>query len=190
MKAQIRVLGVDDSPFKFKDEHALVVGALVRVPSYLEGVMKTEVTVDGSDSTERLVGMVSRSRYKDQIKAMMLDGIALAGFNVVDIQRLHDELRVPVITVTRDRPDLEKMKSALKGHFEDWQRRYALISDLDLRPITTKHKPLYACALGLPWGEAVELVKTATVRGAVPEPVRMAHLIASAMVRGESYGRS
>ncbi|HIH01160.1 TPA: hypothetical protein HA259_03650 [Thermoplasmata archaeon] len=29
-----------------------------------------------------------------------------------------------------------------------------------------------------------------TVRGAVPEPVRIAHLISAAMVRGESYGRS
>jgi len=190
MKAQIRVLGIDDSPFKFGDEQAIVVGALVRAPNYLEGVMKTEVTVDGADSTERLVELVSKSRYRDQVKAVMLDGIALAGFNVVDIQSLFDELRIPIITVTRDRPDLEKMKSALKGHFEDWQRRYALISGLDLRPMTTEHKPVYACALGIPWSEAVELVRTTTVRGVVPEPVRMAHLIASALVRGESYGRS
>ncbi len=190
MKAQIRVLGIDDSPFRFRDEKALVVGAMVRVPNYLESVMRTEVTVDGTDATEKLVEMISRSRYRDQVKAVMLDGIALAGFNVVEVRELHDELRAPVITVTRDKPDLEEMKAALKGHFDDWERRYSLISDLELRPIETEHKPVYACAVGLPWGEAVALVKMATVRGAVPEPVRMAHLIASAMVRGESYGRS
>ena len=190
MKAQIRVLGIDDSPFKFRDEKALVVGAMVRVPNYLEGVMRTDVTVDGTDATEKLIDMVSRSRYRDQVKAVMLDGIALAGFNVVDIKGLCDELHAPVITVTRDKPNLEKMKTALRGHFPDWQRRYSLISSLELRPITTEHKPIYACAVGSSWGEAVELVRMVTVRGAVPEPVRMAHLIASAMVRGESYGRS
>lgn len=190
MKAQIRILGIDDSPFKFRDEKALVVGALVRVPNYLESVMRTEVTVDGADATDMLVEMVTRSRYREQVKAVMLDGIALAGFNVVDLQRLHEVLGTPVITVTRDRPDLEKMRSALKGHFSDWRQRYSLISKLELRPMTTEHKPVYACVVGLSWGEAVELVRIATVRGSVPEPLRMAHLIASAMVRGESYGRS
>ena len=79
MKNQIRVLGIDDSPFGFKDRKALVVGALVRVPNYLEGVMKTEVEVDGIDSTEQLAHMISSSRYRDQIKAVMIDGIAVAG---------------------------------------------------------------------------------------------------------------
>jgi hypothetical protein len=190
MKTQTRVLGIDDSPFKFRDEKALVIGTIVRVPNYLEGVMKAEVTIDGSDATDILVGMIRRSRYKDQIKAVMLDGIALGGFNIVDIERLNRELGRPVITVTRDRPDLEKMRSALKGHFEDWERRYSLISELELRPMPTEHKPVYACVFGMSWGEAVELVRLCTVRGSVPEPVRMAHLIASAVVRGESYGRS
>ena len=61
MKPHVRVLGIDDSPFKFGDEKALVVGALVRIPNYLESVMKTEVTVDGTDSTDQLVEMVVHS---------------------------------------------------------------------------------------------------------------------------------
>jgi len=190
MKQQIRVLGIDDSPFKFKDQKALVVGALVRVPSYLEGVMKTEVTVDGSDSSRQIVDMVSRSRYRDQIKAIMIDGIALAGFNVIDLELVHSALRVPVLTVTRDRPDFEKMKAALMKYFSDWRERYELITRLELRQIDTEHKPLYACGLGLGWDEFEQLIRLSTVRGAVPEPVRIAHLVSAAMVRGESYGRS
>jgi len=190
MKTQVRVLGIDDSPFRFKDEKALVVGALIRLPNYLESVMRTEVTVDGIDSTDELIGMVSRSRYKDQVKAVMLDGIALAGFNVVDVERLHSSLGVPIITVTRDRPDLGKMRSALMKHFTDWESRYSLVTRLELREIGTEKKPIYACAAGIGWEEAARLVANSTVRGAVPEPIRVAHLIASAMVRGESHGRS
>ena len=189
MKTQIRILGIDDSPFKFRDKKAVAVGAIVRVPNYLEGVMKTEVTVDGTDSTKMLIEMVSRSRYRDQIKVVMLDGIALAGFNVIDLNELHTSLGKPVLTVTRDRPDMEKMKAALMKHFDDWRERYALITKLELREILTEHNPLFGCGLGLEWQEFVSLVSLSTVRGVVPEPLRMAHLISTAIVGGESYGR-
>ncbi len=190
MKTQIRLLGIDDSPFGFKDEKALVVGALVRVPNYLEGVMKTDVQVDGSDSTERLASMISSSRYRNQIRAVMIDGIAVAGFNVIDIESLNKSLGIPVITVTRDEPDLDKMREALRSHFKDWERRFELVTRLKLRPVPTEHKPIYVSGLGADWEELERFVAMSIVRGAVPEPIRMAHLIAAAMVRGESYGRS
>jgi len=190
MKQQIRLLGIDDSPFKFGDGKALVVGTLVRVPNYLEGVMSTEVAVDGSDSTDRLLEMISGSRFKAQVKAIMIDGIALAGFNVIDIERLSKELDVPVLTITRDEPDFAKMKSALMKYFTDWETRYALVTKLELRKVETQHKPLFVCGIGADWDELVELIRLSTVRGVVPEPIRIAHLIAAGMVRGESYGRS
>ena len=190
MKQHIRILGIDDSPFKFGDGYSLVVGALVRTPNYLEAVMKTSVEIDGTDSTDRVVEMISKSRYREQVKVMMIDGIALAGFNVLDIEDLNRRTGLPVLTVTRDMPDMDEMKAALKKHFDDWQRRFDLVSRLDLRRIKTAHKPLYACGVGLEWKEFEELVAMATVRGVVPEPIRVAHLISSAMIRGESYGRS
>jgi endonuclease V-like protein UPF0215 family len=190
MKQQIRILGIDDSPFKFGGGKALVVGALVRIPNYLEGVMKSEVTVDGTDSTETIIRMVSGSRFRDQIKLIMIDGIALAGFNVIDLKRVYSSLDIPVLTVTRDKPDFDKMKAALMKYFEDWNERYSLITKFMLKEIHTEYKPLYACGIGMDWAEFEELVRKSTVRGVVPEPIRMAHLIASAIVRGESYGRS
>lgn len=190
MKKQIRVLGIDDSPFRFGDQKALVVGALVRVPSYLEGVLRTEVAVDGTDSTRVIIDTVAGSRFKDQVKLIMLDGIALAGFNVVDIDAIHGELGIPVLTVTRDRPDFEKMRSALQKYFEDWEERYRLMTKHQLRELPTSYNPVYACGVGLEWRELAAIVRATTVRGVVPEPLRIAHLVASAMVKGESYGRS
>lgn len=190
MKQQIRILGIDDSPFEFGDDNSLVVGVLMRAPSYIEAVMRTEVTVDGSDATAKLVEMVSRSRYREQVHAVMLDGIALAGFNVVDVESLHASLGIPVVTVTRDPPDFERIELALRKHFDDWGDRLDLIRRLDLVEIETPHRPLYACGVGLDAAELRKLVALSTVRGALPEPVRAAHLIASAMVRGESRGRS
>jgi endonuclease V-like protein UPF0215 family len=189
MKEQIRVLGIDDSPFRFSDGRSLVVGAVVRLPNYLEAVMRTEVEVDGDDATGNLAKMISGSRYRDQVKVVMLDGISLAGFNVVDVQALHESIGIPVLTVTMDPPDLDGMRAALKKHFPDWERRYGLITRLELRRIPTEHRPVYASGVGLGWDEFVGLVGQSTVRGAVPEPLRMAHVIAAAMVKGESKGR-
>ncbi|OGS56586.1 MAG: hypothetical protein A3K60_02090 [Euryarchaeota archaeon RBG_19FT_COMBO_56_21] len=188
MKPHVRILGIDDSPFKFKDQHALVVGALVRVPNYLESVMKTEVVVDGTDATLKLVEMIKRSRYREQIKAVMLDGITLAGFNVVDIEQLCSSTGTPVITITRNKPDLEKMRDAMMKYFDDWKVRYEVITKLELRRVKTEHKPVYVSSCGGDDREMDALVSAATVKGAIPEPIRIAHLVASAMVRGESYG--
>ena len=189
MKEQVRVLGIDDSPFSFSDGRSLVVGTVVRLPNYLEAVLRTEVQVDGDDATDRLAEAMNRSRYRDQLRAVMLDGIALAGFNIVDIEALHEATSVPVVAVTRDQPDLDSMRSALKKHFYDCERRYELLTRLELKRIPTGHKPLYASGIGMPWDDLALLVTQSTVRGAVPEPIRMAHLIAAAMVRGESKGR-
>ncbi|UCE80652.1 MAG: DUF99 family protein [Methanobacteriota archaeon] len=190
MKPHVRVLGVDDSPFSFDDSRSLVVGALVRTPSYLEALMKTEVTVDGTDGTDGLVEMISSSRYREQIKVIMLDGVALAGFNVIDIVAVHESLKLPVLTITRDPPDFEAIRSALRKHFDDWRERFALVKKLPLREMPTSDKPILAAGIGLEWREFQELVKSSTVRGVIPEPIRMAHLVSAAMAKGESRGRS
>ena len=190
MKPHLRVLGVDDSPFRFGDGRSLVVGALMRVPSYLEALMKTEVTVDGTDGTDRLIEMISSSRYREQIKVIILDGVALAGFNVIDIAAVNEALGLPVLTVTRDPPDFDAIRAALRKHFDDWRERFEIVTRFPLKEMSTSSKPLLAAGIGLEWPAFQELVSASTVRGVVPEPIRVAHLVATAMAKGESRGRS
>jgi endonuclease V-like protein UPF0215 family len=45
------------------------------------------------------------------------------------------------------------------------------------------------CA-GIDIVEAKEIIKISTIRGVVPEPIRLAHLISSGITRGESYGKA
>jgi hypothetical protein len=190
MKSQIRLLGVDDGPFSFNDKYALVVGVVMRGNGYLESVMSTRVYIDGLDSTYALIEMIKGSRYKDQIKATMIDGIALGGFNVIDIEELHKETKVPVITITRDKPDNNKIKIALKKNFADWKKRWDIISKCKLKCIKTRYNPIYIKHIGIEDDEAEEIIRISTIRGVLPEPIRVAHLIASGIVRGESYGKA
>jgi endonuclease V-like protein UPF0215 family len=182
------VLGIDDAPFAFGNEKVLVVGVAMRIPDYIEGVMRTECQVDGEDANQALAAMISGSRFMEQIKLVMIDGVALGGFNIVDIDALSKELGIPVATVTRDPPDLVKMESALRKYFSDWERRLEIVRRRRLVEVETGHKPLLMAVAGMNEKIAAELIKKSIVRGAVPEPIRVAHLIASAVVRGESRG--
>lgn len=186
----VRVLGVDDAPFDFEDDRVLVVGTLLRGRSYLEAVLTTEVEVDGTDATDRLVAMVADSRYLEQVRALLLDGIALGGFNIVDIDRLHEETGVPVVTVTRRPPDLDAMRDALKARFDDWTARWELVRRGELFEVATDHAPLHVKTAGLEREEAAELLARTTLRGALPEPLRVAHLVAAGVATGESRGRA
>jgi endonuclease V-like protein UPF0215 family len=190
VKRQVRVLAVDDAPFKFDNDRAMVVGVVMRLPNYLEGVLRSECKVDGDDANQVLELMVRGSRFKPQLKAIMIDGVALGGFNIVDIDALHESTDIPVITVTRDPPDLAKMGSALRKHFTDWERRYAILRRKELLEVGTGHKPILVSLAGIDFAEAEEIIKKSMVRGAVPEPLRVAHIIASGLAKGESKGKA
>lgn len=190
MKRQVRVLGIDDAPFSFEDERVEIVGILVRLPSYVEGVLLSDVQVDGDDATERVGAMVAGSRFLEGLALLLLDGVALGGFNVVDVEALHERLAVPVATVTKKEPDMAAIEKALRARFPDWERRLEVIARSTLHRVGTGHKPLFVHAVGLPMKEVEDLLGRGTVRGALPEPLRIAHLMATALRRGESKGSS
>jgi endonuclease V-like protein UPF0215 family len=183
-----RILGIDDSPFGFDDARVAFVGALVRPPCYLEAVMRGECDVDGTDSTDSIVSMVHRSRYREQIRVLMIDGIALGGFNVVDIRELARAVEVPVITVTRDRPDMTAIEAALRKHHPDHEVKLRVIASAPPSVIALPDAVSWISWSGCSQAEAEAMVRSSVMRGGVPEPVRMAHLIATALRRGESRG--
>lgn len=190
IKKQIRILGIDDGPFRFDQKKTLVIGVVLRGNGYLEGVLKREIEVDGKDSTGVILDMIKKTRHRDQIRVIMLDGIALGGFNIVDIDRLYKECEIPVITITREKPDFDMILKTLQMKFSDWEERWKMFKDNKIYEIETPHNPIYISCKGVSVEEAKEIIKISTIRGAIPEPIRVAHIIASGVVRGESYGKA
>jgi endonuclease V-like protein UPF0215 family len=190
MKKEIRVLGIDDSPFTFNDKYAIIVGVVMRGGNYLEGVLRDQVSVDGDDATIICKKMINSTRHNKQLRAILLDGVALGGFNVVDIEEIYKTTKIPVITITRDEPDFEKIKKALQKTFKDWEKRWNVLTKGEIHKIETKHNPIFVKCVGLMIEETKEIIKLSTIRGVVPEPIRVAHLIASGIKRGESYGKA
>jgi endonuclease V-like protein UPF0215 family len=190
MKKEIRLLGIDDSPFNFHNDNTRVIGVVMRGSSYLECVLSRNISIDGSDATFACIDMIKKTRYSKQLKAILLDGITLGGFNVVDMREIHSHTNLPLITITRDKPNFKKIEIALKKNFYDWKKRLKIIRNGELHKITTKHNPIYVKFLGLYLEEVKEIIRISTIRGVIPEPIRVAHIIASGIARGESYGKT
>jgi hypothetical protein len=181
MKAGARVLGIDDSPFTESDESVLVVGVVWR-SGVVEGVLSTHVKRDGLDSTKKLERMIRKSKFRQQLRMIVIHGTTLAGFNIVDIRKLSRSLALPVIAVTKRKPHAGKVKNALKN-LQDSEMRWKL---LESAGHILKIGGLYAHIAGIDSKDAKELLSSF---GGMPEPVRLAHVIGSGIVRGESHGK-
>jgi hypothetical protein len=186
MKKEIRVLGIDDGPFdKFNDSEALIIGTLYRGGSFIDGVLSSKVSVDGEDSTEKIIEMINKSKFKPQIQAVLLDGIAVAGFNVVDVNELNEKTNIPVIVVMRTYPEIDKMKDALiKLNHEEKLKLLENAGEIH------KLDEIFIQKIGLTLEQAEEIIGITSTHSLIPEPLRVAHLIARGVISGESKGRA
>jgi hypothetical protein len=188
IKKEIRILGIDDGPFTpHGQDKVLIIGTLFRAGFWLDGVLSTQITNDGDDATSKLVVMINQSRHREQIGVIMLDGITFGGFNVVDIQEIFRKTGIPVIVIMRKKPDLLKIKNAL-GNFPNCEQRWKLIKKAGKIQKINNKEPIYIQTSGISGEDAEEIAKLATTRSAIPEPIRVAHIIASGVVTGDSRG--
>lgn len=186
MKEEARVIGIDDGPFvKHKDKNVLIVGVLSRGGNFPDGVLSTTAAVDGTDATEKIAQMIKKSKFAPQLHAIFLKGVAVGGFNVIDIHKLHELTKRPVIVVVRDYPDFHKIYRALTRL--GMKREIEIIKQL---PEPTKVGQLYVQYAGTDLDTVKELLKITCTRSLIPEPLRVAHLIAAGIVKGESRGRA
>jgi len=186
MKKEIRIIGIDDAPFdKFNDKEVLVVGTIFRGGNFIDGVLSTKAAVDGNDSTDKIAGMINKCKFRPQLKAIILDGIAVGGFNVIDIQQLSRKTKLAVIVVMRNYPDLKKIKDVLKK-----LKKKDKIELLKKAGKVHKAGKIHIQTAGISVEKAKEILKITCTHSYIPEPIRVAHLIASGVTDGESRGRA
>ncbi|TEU05697.1 DUF99 family protein [Candidatus Bathyarchaeota archaeon] len=188
VKPEIRVLGVDDGVFVPHSKGvATVVGVVYRGGYWLDGVMRTEVEIDGMDATEKIASMITTSPHYDQLRVVMLNGVTFAGFNMVDIKKLFERVRLPVITVTREKPDLDDIRRALRNLPEYENRLEAMENAGKLIEVHTRdaEQAVYVQIVGISEKDAEKILKSTSTRSNIPEALRVAHIIASGLTRSK-----
>ncbi len=190
IKREIRILGIDDSALI--SQKVMIVGTVFRGGDWMDGVLRSDITKDGLDATDIICNMITRSKHYGQIRAVMLDGITYAGFNVVDIQKIYRQTGIPVIVVMRSKPDFDKIKSALK-YFPDGEERWKIIERAGkIEEVAGKKEKssIYIQRAGISLESVNKIIRLTSIRSNIPEPLRVAHLIATGITLGESRGKA
>ena len=188
IKQEIRILGVDDSPFpSHTTEKVMLVGTVFRAGNWLDGVLSTHIYGDGTDATEKISKMVTNSRNLGQLGVIMLDGITFGGFNLVNVRQIFESTGLPVIVIMRKIPNFEHIKKALK-RFDDWEDRWANVLEAGEVYKVDNPEPIYMQIYGIEREDAEDIIRLSATRSAIPEPLRVAHIIAAGIVTGESKG--
>jgi endonuclease V-like protein UPF0215 family len=180
-------LAFDDAPFARDHRGDVTLIGVVCARTRLDGVLCGKVRRDGVNATRSMIALLERSQFVGHVQAILLQGIAVAGFNVVDVHALHDALGLPVLVIARRKPDLDAMRTALRARVPGGERKWRLIQAAGpMQPL----RGIYVQRVGLSSAQADELLRRTTLHGKLPEAIRLAHLIATGITRGASRGRA
>lgn len=176
-KKGVRVFAVAES-FKKGAVESVLAGVVMRRDLVVDGMAFGTATIGGDDATESIVSMYV-SLGRDDVNCIVLDGLVISMYNIIDGEKVSAITGKPVIAVTfEDSPGLDR---AIKHHFPDsWQGKLAQYEKLGSREhvVVKTGKHLYIRCWGLTQKRAVSVLNAFTLQGALPEPVRVAKLAA------------
>jgi uncharacterized protein len=176
-KKGIRVLGLAES-FNQKDLSSNWSGIVMRRDLVVDGVSFGSSTIEGNDATDNIVNMWKKLDRND-IGCIFLDGLVVSMYNIIDGRSICEITGLPVVAITfRDSKGLE---GSIRYHFctqsTDRIRRYNMLGDREPVLLKTGKKIFIRY-----WGSSYEIVTTLlnsfTLQGSIPEPIRLAKLIA------------
>lgn len=209
----MNVIGFDDGPFLREHRGDVLLVGVVCSGTRVDGIVSGKVRRDGANATRVMIDLVLASQFAMHLQAVVFQGIAVGGFNVVDIHGLSAALGIPVLVVTRRPPDMPAVKRALfhsspalRPRVPGAARKWKLIEQAgamemlgasqrakrraNVTGIRTTEPRLWVQRAGLSLDDARALVADTTLHGNIPEPVRLAHLIAGGITTGKSRGRA
>ena len=178
---QWRFVGFDDCFAGLGSERACIIGCIT-AGTYVECFLYDTIDVDGFDSSEKIVSMVKKSRFYEQIKCIFLPGITFAGFNVADIVEINERTSIPVVVVMKKMPDLVKLSKAIENVSMPELRKEVIKKAGNIHTL----EGLYVQFVGCGEEDVKTYLKASRLKGNTPECLRIAHLAASAIAYGES----
>lgn len=184
MKSNIRTIGIDDAAFqREKSSKTFVFGVVIRGYNLVEGVLRTDVEIDGINASDRICNMITESKFHNQLKAIILGSSTIGAFNIIDLNFLHKQTSLPTITVLSSLPKNGEVKEAL-SHLSDWESRYEILTSnppiqkMEFVNQIGRKCNVYIQQIGF---EDIDIVKNllhiTSYSSAIPECLRLADMI-------------
>mgnify|MGYP001264631483 CR=1 FL=1 len=185
LKPETRIMGIDDGSFNKDDDETIIIGVIFRGGYWIDGLVSTYIKIDGMDATDNLIEMITGCKYKD-LRIIMLSGVTFGGFNVVDIERLSKETGLPVVVVIERKPDLEDIVNAVKNVHGQEERIRCMERAGE---VYMGENGIYFQVHGISEDLARKVIRKTSTHSNIPEPLRVSHIIASGISRGEASKR-
>lgn len=182
----LRAVGFDDAPFDRARRGDVSIAGVVCAGTRFEGLVWGRVRRDGWNATGALVRLLAGGKFLPQLHLVLLDGIGFGGFNVVDLAALAEALARPCVAVMRRPPDLDAVERAIR-RLPRPARRLDLLRRAG--PVHRAGTFVFQVRGAAP-DETGRALARLTDRGAVPEALRLAHLVAGAVSTGQSGNRA
>ncbi|WP_440950581.1 endonuclease dU [Methanosphaerula subterraneus] len=185
-KKGLRVAGIAES-FSCSARSTLAC-VVMRRDLRIDGAAFGSVTVGGMDATGSIIDLIGDLHRKD-LNLVMISGCVIAWFNVLDPEAISRATGLPVIAVTYEAS--EGLENEIESHFPGDRARLELYRNLGERtafPLSTGER-IYLRLAGIGLHEAGFICDRFTLDGRVPEPLRVARLMARALMRGTGSAR-
>ena len=187
-KGGIRALGVAES-FRPGQKWSVLAGVVMRGDLVVDGLSIHRASVGGDDATSSIVSLYRRLKRND-VNVLLVSGCILSLYNIIDVDELARRSAVPVVCLTyRETAGIE---DAIRSHFPDGAERklvaYRKLGERVRIPLKTGHA-VFARTSGLTAFEAKGVVDTFVLQGSLPEPVRVARLLARAVMSSRLSSR-
>jgi endonuclease V-like protein UPF0215 family len=179
-KKGLRALGIAES---FADrESSTLAGVVMRRDLQIDGIALTRITVGGMDATEGILRIVKDLDRRD-VNLLMLSGGVIAWYNIIDPDEIQSHTGLPLIMVTYE--ESEGLEEDILRHFPQPEARLEAYHRLGTRfPFTlSTGYTIFLRSWGISESDAPTLCDAFTRDGKVPEPLRVARLVARSVTR-------
>jgi endonuclease V-like protein UPF0215 family len=175
-KKAIRALGVAES-FRPTAKKSSLAGVVMRTDLIVDGFVFGAATVGGDDATSSILKMFRRLKRAD-LNLIMLSGCIISRYNIIDVDEVARRSGLPVVCLTYN--ESKGIEGAIRKHFErpeERLERYRKLGGRTPLALRTGHR-VYVRNAQISDSDAKLVLDAFTLQGTVPEPIRLARLLA------------
>jgi len=186
-KKGLRGLAIAES-FRQNSRKSILSGIVMRRDFVIDGFVFGSTTLDADDATDVILQMYEDLKRPD-ISFVLISGLIISMYNIIDIKKIHESLKIPIIGVTYH--DSEGIEDSIKHHFPDsYKSKIKNYQKLGNREKITLHtsSDVFVRKEGCTLNEVKYLLNELTLQGSFPEPLRVAQLLAKSLLhKGLSF---
>ena len=180
-KKGLRGLAIAES-FTQNSKKSILAGIVMRRDFVIDGFVFGKATLEGDDATNEILSMYKKLNRPD-ISYLLISGIIISMYNIVDLKKLSETLNIPVIGVTYQ--ESKGIEESIRHHFPDSFeskiKDYNELGDREEITLDTSYK-IFIRKEGCTISDVTHLLNELTLQGSFPEPLRVAQLLAKTLL--------